>query len=573
MKKLLGLLGAASLVVSTSAVAVACNKDRPTSAKLNRDLARQLIASIAGGDPSLAYKDFGDLFSDADITATVVKIINDLLGKKYGYESTNANLDKLGLQKYEDLGENGKLPDSFLNNYNLQAGTVAEDLLFTEYSTSISSNRLDLTQIDSKLYSLNPTEDVVVKDVKNNTFTVKAKSKISILKDGGKKVWSIRAEDKSTPSNTPELADLTSSTNPFYVNDDKGAEHQITAKTALRLRFQDYFDNKLVKDIIDNILTMSYIDSNAFSILPTSNESTDYGAYINTSSPLFAKTQSWFTTNTTGTGRNWTTNVRMVWSYKFERKNETKVTTALNDIYSKAVDPTNGEILKDKSLIKDVMGELATALQKDNLIYNGDNSNAYDSFFGNQGYKGFTVYDNGSSLGTSPIASKSYESAVKAATKAGILMKSGNPYYEDSSDKNIEEIVFVLPIYMIELLGASVESSGQSTYEVQGATDDSKKAIQFGWSGINNTKYADIWNQDNNKEYHSKDVQNLIKDSKEKARAMVNQIKYLVSQDSSTSEIAKTVLYSKYLDADLVYYAGLYDSIGKYIKTDKDEDK
>jgi hypothetical protein len=46
-----------------------------------------------------------------------------------------------------------------------------------------------------------------------------------------------------------------------------------------------------------------------------------------------------------------------------------------------------------------------------------------------------------------------------------------------------------------------------------------------------------------------------------------------VSQDSNGQETAKKVIYSKYLDEDDIYYAGLYDQIGKYISKSDSEDE
>ncbi|QGS52194.1 lipoprotein [Spiroplasma tabanidicola] len=601
MKKLLGFLGAITLITSTSSLAVACDNkpDRVSKVSLNPELAKQLIAALAG-DPSLANKDFGDIFSSSDATTIVVRIINELIAKKFGYDSTNNNLEKLGLKKFDDENSEGYLPQQFIDTYKNQAGTVAEDLLFTEYTSSISSTRLDFSQINTKLYSLNPIEEVKsIVDLNGKSFNVIKGAKISFNKDGDKE-WTILAEGDNKQQNLPELSDLTNPKSIFFIDGkytSDNAKHQISPKTALRLRFQDYFDNELVKNIISNLLTMSYMDANNFSILPSSESQEDstMSPFINTSSPLFSKTQSWFTTNTTGENRNWTTNVRMVWSIKFRKDNESKVRDELkkHDINSgsdKVVDFSNGNLKQGSSLIK-LMSDIAKSLkteEESGVIYNEDNSNAYDSFFRAQGYKGFTIFENGSAIGNNPISGKNYESAVKEAKKPSILLKSGSPFFEDNEDKNIEEIVFTLPIYMIELLGASAESNDSYIYQIKGA-DEKGKDIEFGWSGYGSskTKYKDIWNQDNNKEYHSVDVQNLIsgKDIEDSSQvstqesnynsagyAMINQIKYMVSQDSTISELAKTVLYTKYLDADHIYYAGLYDQIGKYIKNNKDAD-
>ncbi|QBQ07988.1 hypothetical protein SGLAD_v1c07890 [Spiroplasma gladiatoris] len=567
MKKILSLLGAISLFASSSAVVVSCKKDRYDKVTLNPELAKQIIAALAG-DPSLVNKDFGDIFSSSDATTIIVRIINDLIARKYGYDSTNSILSKLGLSQYESENSEGYLPEKFTNTYEEQAGTVAEDLLFTEYTKSISGTRLDFSQINTKLFSLNPIEKVTVNTLDGGTTEVNPEATITFGSDN--KVWAILAEtqkDGTKIQNLPELSDLTQ---PIKDSTFKVNGVRIAPKTALKLRFQDYFKNELMKNIISNLLTMSYMDSSLFSILPSDNG--EMSPFINTSSTLFSKTQSWFTTNTTGEKRNWTTNVRMVWSLKFKKDNEKKVRDELDKLKANnTFDFSNGHLSNTKKL-KDVINQLGTDLK--DVIYNDDNSNAYDSFFGVQGYKGFTIFENGTAIGNNPISGKNYETAVKESTKSSILLKSGSPFFEDSEDKNIEEIVFSLPIYMIELLGASEELGETARYKIQGAgNSNDAKAIEYGWSGYGSskTKYKDIWNQDNNKEYHSLDVQEIAANDSFR-NAMINQIKYMVSQDSTISELAKTVLYTKYLNADDIYYAGLYNSIGKYIKNDKDAD-
>jgi hypothetical protein len=66
-----------------------------------------------------------------------------------------------------------------------------------------------------------------------------------------------------------------------------------------------------------------------------------------------------------------------------------------------------------------------------------------------------------------------------------------------------------------------------------------------------------------NDDYNSKDVDTLASDPV-KQESLFQQIQYLVSQDSKRSrKQRKKVIYSKYLDEDDIYYAGLYDQIGK----------
>ncbi|ARU91269.1 hypothetical protein SCLARK_00598 [Spiroplasma clarkii] len=563
MRKLLGLISAFSLTATASSIAVACGSDRIESPVLNKDLARQIIAKLSGED--LASIDFGDIFTNADISATVVKMINDLVSKQYGYDSTNSLLRNLGLTPYADRDSSGKLPEAFTESFANSAATVAEDKLFTEYTKSISSGtRMDLSQLVS-LYSLNPIKDTVVEAIDGTPVEVKVGDKIYIDEN----VWGLFTEASNDYTVIlPTIAQLTAKESVFTI---KGRE--ISAKTALRLRFQDYFNNSLMKSIAENLLTMAYIDSNSF---VASEVAGGYEPFINTSSALFGKTQTWYTSNTTATDREWKTNVKMVWSLKFNNETGLNQANALKliDNLASFINTATGELKPDGdgliALMEKVIEKMNNASEFDGGIYTADDSNAYDSFFNQEGFKGLTVYESGSSIGTSPISGANYEDAVKNATKAGMLKNGPLPYFTDSSNGNIAEFVFVLPVYMIELLGGS-DPSGASNFTIKDAADGSKP-VNLGPSAVNPDRYVEIWNQTNNKAFHSKDVQELITNDSAR-RALINQVKYVVSQDSTTSSIAKTTLYSRYLDADDIFYAGLYSQIGTYIRNEAESDE
>ncbi|AHI53152.1 lipoprotein [Spiroplasma culicicola] len=574
MKKLLSLLGSVSLLTTAGNAVVACTNDRITSPKLDPDLAKQIIAKLAGTD--VASIDFGDLFSSADVTTVVVNIINDLISKQYSYDSTNKLLSQLGLNQYAKPGESNLLPEDFLNFFNQNASTIAEDILFTEYTKSISSGiRMDFTQANS-LYALNPIRETTVKSFDGES-DIKVNIQDKIWFNG--KIWAKGSESVDGNKELPKLEDLTeeyaSKKAIFKIGATESSANEITAKTALKLRFQDYFENKLMKDIISNLLTTSFIEANMFNISSQAGENSNKnGAYLNISNTLFSKTQSWNTSSTA----DWKTNVKMVWSYKIDntdQKAAAQIKTAFNALNS-FIDTSTGELKDDTSLFK-LMEDFKTNLGSETPIYNGDGSNAYDSFFGKEGFKGITIYENGVSIGTSPIANKAYEDAVKTSTKAGILLNSNTlPFFNDTDNSNIAEVVFVLPIYMIELLGASIGSEND-VYKINGAPsstideEENSVAINFGPTSQSSTRYSDVWNNLNNMKYHSTDVRTIASNEANR-QAMINQIKYVVSQDTSVSDLAKTVLYSQYLDVDEIYYAGLFDQIGRYIKSDEDED-
>jgi hypothetical protein len=177
MKKLLSLLGSISLIASTSGVAVSCgaSNTRIATPTLNGDRARELIAKLA--DSSDFGFTFGDLFSDIDITTTIVNEINRFVSINYNFATTNNTLGTLGLNKYE-LTDGGN--KDFETRFDNIIRTVAEDSLFNEYSKTIvdgPSNSFEMS-LSKQLYSLNPIATTEVQATDGSIHYVKAGTKI-----------------------------------------------------------------------------------------------------------------------------------------------------------------------------------------------------------------------------------------------------------------------------------------------------------------------------------------------------------------------------------------------------------
>jgi hypothetical protein len=586
MKKLLSLLGSISLIASTSGVAVSCgaSNTRIATPTLNGDRARELIAKLA--DSSDFGFTFGDLFSDIDITTTIVNEINRFVSINYNFATTNNTLGTLGLNKYE-LTDGGI--KAFETRFDNIIRTVAEDSLFNEYSKTIvdgASNSFEMS-LSKQLYSLNPiaTTEVQGQDVEGNTDTyyVAAGTPIMFYDKTEKtdKTWQVYGEEGVTKSETPTIEDLTqefieNGTSPFKItafknekdaNSGKGKSEDIiiTSKTALELRFQDYFNNKKMYDAMTNALTMVYNQSTMW------RTSAD-GAYFDITNPIFSKTGTWTTSD-------FHTNVKMVWTYTVPKTAADAVQAALKDTLDadgKFKDGTTG--LTD--LVKTISGVEAAGTNKDETDGN-------DPYFGLTGYKGVVVSQDGTTIGDNPISGAAYESAVNATSnlqnRGGITIQNANIwYYQNADNKDNVDFVITLPIFIMQLLGVnkalSPDNKDVTIYTIKGAKatsnpdDGDQKEISFDRSSSSSDadSYTNLW--DLNDDYNSKDVDTLASDPV-KQESLFQQIQYLVSQDSNGQETAKKVIYSKYLDEDDIYYAGLYDQIGKYISKSDSEDE
>ncbi|AKU79458.1 lipoprotein [Spiroplasma turonicum] len=608
MKKLIGWLTAISLVASTSSTVVACgDKDnswdvRPDKPKLNPELAKKLIASLAG-DAAVANMDFGSFFSTDDATSIVVNMINELISKQYSFDSTNKLFKDLNFTDLYQKNDDGSIEQEFKQKYSSDTRSIAEDNLFLEYTKALSSNEnFDFNTQAKYLYDLNIVNDTTVStlddkgDPKNDSFEVKSSDykTVSFQRTGEKTPtpWKYSGEiiegldeNQTLKSHLPNIKDLTleysedvkdENVTKFYLVKDE-VKTRISSKTALYLRFQQYFESKLLEDINANLLTKSFLDANMFK---TKSAGDGNNIFLNTSSPIFSKTQSW----SNNTNEKLKTNVKMVWTVKYDNtKKDLKLEEVIGKKLKGVLNFATGEIINNfEKGVKDLIEALSSLDEKvvrdepsESTAYTPitNDSNSYDPYFGQSGFKGFTLYNNGTSIGDSPISGANYESAIKEWNNgAGLVFKSPEKYsFTDKDNGNYEEIVVVLPIYMIELLGGSGVDD-QNTYEVIGKNTEERKKIKLGKSINNENEFKEIWNRPINSSLHSKDVQELLKDTS-KRNSIINQLKYLVSNDSASSELAKTSLYSLYLDKDLVYYAGLYNEIGKYIKNEDDKDE
>jgi hypothetical protein len=581
MKKLLSLLGSISLIASTSGVAVSCgaSNTRIATPTLNGDRARKLIAKLA--DSSDFGFTFGDLFSDIDITTTIVNEINRFVSINYNFATTNNTLGTLGLQKY-GLTDGGN--KAFETRFDNIIRTVAEDSLFNEYSKTIvngPSPSFEMT-LSKQLYSLNPIATTEVQDTEGNTYSVAKGTKIKFGDGDAAKNWEVLGEDedKVLATSTPTIKDLTQEftdggTSPFKIaafdKDGESKDITITSKTALELRFQDYFNNKKMYDAMTNALTMVYNQSTMW------RTSAD-GAYFDITNPVFSKTGSWTTSD-------FHTNVKMVWTYTVPKTAADAVQAALKGTdKDKALDAdgkftANG--ITNLSGLVDAIKKVAGANT------NKDTTDGNDPYFGLTGYKGVVVSQDGTTIGDNPISGAAYESAVNATdnlkNSGGITVQDSNSwYFQNADNKNNVDFVITLPIFILQLLGVDKAVSPKNDdekaniYSIKGANvandETDQKAISFDRSSSSQSSdsYTTLWKRNN--KYKSEDV-NTLASVPVKQESLFQQIQYLVSQDSNGQETAKKVIYSKYLDEDDIYYAGLYDQIGKYISKSDSEDE
>lgn len=567
MKKLISILSSFSILLGSSSLAVSCNNasSRITTPVLNSKLASELIAKLNDGDFDVS---FGDYYKNIDLTTAVVDEINKLLSEEYDYSKTNQLLDSLKLADYK------KDTKTFDAKFKSLLDSIAENKLFSEYSETVNdsdSSPEDFT-ISKDFYILNPINDTTgingilvsngkISDDANKEFTVLKGTKIFIDDNTASdetKTWRILGENGSSATNVPTIAQLTQEyqpgkTSPFFIKSSDGKVYNITAKTALSLRFQDYFINKIEADMLDNVLTMVYNIASMWRV-----ESNN--AYIDITNPIFSMAQTW-TAN-----QSFKTNVKMVWTYTINKKDiQTAWTSLTND--------TNGPINKDGTLKNGkTLDDMYSALTS---LKNLDNNDGFDPYFGHSGYKGLVLSKDGTTIGTNPISGAAYESDVNNTSnlqnRGGLLTKSSDLfYYTNSTNSNNVDLVFYLPVYMIQLLGADSTNSDVNTYQISGKDGKGSK-IKYKYGQYSSTDYAKQWENYSAPTLESKDIDNIVADNT-KRESMIQDIEYIVAQDSTNQTNAKKIIYSAYLTASDIYYSGLYDQIGKYIESASDDE-
>ncbi|WP_339023058.1 lipoprotein [Spiroplasma endosymbiont of Crioceris asparagi] len=581
MKKLIGILGSISLVATSSAVLVSCKSkvERFSTPSINRDLIKKIIAGISGNSDYSNALDLGQYYKDSDLLDKAVQIINDLLGLKNSFDKTRTLLQNLStpdshISNYDD---NNDGIEKYKKSYDSVARNVAENKLFNEYTKSIQNDEpLDYHQSDGVLYNFNVTTEIPAGSITVYDNDGKETKNAEAIPEGSKvlfgdeqKPWEIFSEnlDKSSKSgdHLPSVKDLTQEYDKgkhnFWITDAKGNKLSISSTTAVSLRFQDYFENKLINDMNETKMVMS----NIFQFYRVA----DGNLYLNSLSPLFSTSQEW---NDNNVSDAWKTNFKMVWTFQYDKTKDSDVRTALNanEIFNKISDTG----LSDYTLKNDKnISNIVDALKKASDIKEINDKSAYDPYFGISGFQGYTFEKDSITYGENTLSDK-YKSQVSAYNKkgAGIIYNNANQFgFDDEKDDTKCNLVIVLPIYLANILEPN--KNNENEFGIRDAADK-KIAINLATgksSDQNNPNpLLTIWNNAVNSKLHSKDVTDLTTDKK---TSLINQMISMLASNASIQSNAKTQIYSKYLNEKDIYYSGLWDKIGTYIhKRDDDED-
>lgn len=574
MKKLLAILATTTLTVSSGALLVSCSSGlvRQDKLKYNIDVLKQILFDITGDvkwtdkENSPIDSNLGDYLTESKVNEIIQSTLDQTLGLQSSFESTNANLKSLKSDAiYKGVNDFNE------KSYTKQSNSIAQKKLFKEYTTALSNNESFDFQKLMDGFSLGVTKETKVTPF-GETSSVNIPVGATIKFGTDKKIWATSVENikdtgaRGIPTVDMFTAEYSSNKAQFYVNNGK-SDIEISALTALSLRFQDYFVNQLESDIISNIMVMSHMTSKMFRYR-------DSKAYLNPTNAFTNKLQDFNPSN-----NDWKTNVKMIWTVKYDKSKMGKgESAALVQGIKKFNDSSN----KEKSI-------------KNILTINDSNTNelgitpilkdtSYDSYFGLSGFQGIKF----DTFGDDPTSGKTWADKVNDQQNgARIIYNTDLQPGFSSNNPNYNEIVVVLPIYFIELMTGnskdkdnnssekiSRESAAEVTptdvYSIKDAKGGVATTVQLGRAGSSTEDIWQKWNGFKNNK-GSVDVRDTLAQD-DKRENLLNELMYMACTNTSFIDAAKRDIYTKYLDKDTIYYSGIWDMVKKYIDDEEDED-
>ncbi|QHX35796.1 hypothetical protein STIUS_v1c02410 [Spiroplasma sp. TIUS-1] len=560
MKKLLAILAVTSLTVTSGTLLVSCTKEvvRQDKLQYNIDVLKQVLFKITGEDVNIDVN-LGDYLTESEVNEIIQSTLDSTLGLQYSFEATNLNLNNLGVK---DKQSENKLYETVTDfntkSYKKQSNSIAQKKLFKEYTTALSNNESFDFQNLMDGFALGVIDDNTnIIGFDGNPYIVNAGAKITFGEK--KKLWATSVEGKEDPSGIPPIETFTKEYTgggaQFYVETDKG-EKEVSALTALSLRFQDYFVNQLESDIISNIMVMGHMTSKLFKYREDE-------AYLNPTNLFTSKLQDFNPSN-----NDWNSNVKMIWTVKYDKDDKDSVKT--EDLF-KNISDANEKLASGKS-IKDVLfgegGNSETILGVKPIL----DGTSYDSYFGLSGFQGIKF----DTFGDDPTSGKSWADKVnKQQNGAHIISNNDLQPGFDTDNPNYNEIVVVLPIYFVELMAGNrvdrnSDSSDTSVYAIKDSEGKDVKEVNLRRAG---SSTEDIWRKwEGFKNIKgSVDVRDTLAQD-ENRENLINELMYMACTNSNFVDAAKRDIYSKYLDKETIYYSGIWNMVSKYIDDSEDED-
>lgn len=492
MKKLLAILGAFALSTSVASTVVACstnqNVRRFSVPVLPKEISDEIMMAIKG-DPGINPLTKGKFFSQIDFDKVLKMMLQDAMSKLSQQYFQNDIETRLKL--------NNLTEDFYVNAVQEMNNDVAQNQFYNQYTQRILSNGnpldIDLSIGSEGLYALNP-ENLLKSSghvIDNHVYYLYFKR--ADATDNTWLRWQYSGEFKGTDSNKVQLptiqdlelgkylivkndnpeanvassiivtdSDLSNPANLFWnFLDNNGNEEWnadgkyysldgqnafvMNGKTGLRYRFQEYFRAEISNNFYENILTMTYLESQIFNVNANQqNNLTRQDAFLNISSDLAKNVQTW------NQNDGYKSKLKMVWSFSKTDKTAEDFYNAWRKLNETISFKNNGEF--SNSMQTSIM-KVLELLNSDPYLGANQSELGSDPFFNLAGYNGI-VKNDGESIssadGTLNIVDEA-KGRIANINSPAIITKdqNGEPFV---GENNRQEIYVVLPIYLIDLL-------------------------------------------------------------------------------------------------------------------------
>lgn len=575
MKKIINIIWTIILLSFISTYILSCkNKNIDQRFKepiLNKEIKKWIIAEIQDNKNYINYS-FNSLFNKIDLKLLTIRLLNFNISKYYYSIEENTRA------KFTEITHKIKKLDNYLINNQIVAfiKQVALDKLYTEYLTGINDNTYLEFKIANEGYLPNyQTYNWYIQGIKSNFLNNSQFADFDIFKKTKQEL-----KKELYMFNNKNIINASSQ----FVGFNLLNEEQ--KKKALEIRFHDYFICSIVPTIIDTILTSTYLHQNQFKVYNKNTNIKEKIIYINKFNTLFNNIQSWENNN------NWKTYIKLIWEAKMDKKKLKQLMGANNEniihINNNLAHNTNKNILF--KTLKNIFNN------KNNNIKQNVISEGIDPFFGLNGFKGIAAFNKSdNNMFTQFKGDISYIEDIKNQTKSGIMIANPNTpitetsrYQYISTNQKEASIVFVLPIYTIDLL------KNLSFNYTDGNINNKKLYIKYyGLKGIpidldfqwlnqglsikwlyNTTGCLGTRDEYGNILYNDDGTPKIQYNEKIWKTNLLKWIEYTMSQNPTLQTSSKNRLYSLAFayNSNNIYSQIIYDEIGHYIQKEEEEE-
>ncbi|WP_342277844.1 hypothetical protein [Spiroplasma endosymbiont of Nephrotoma flavescens] len=299
----------------------------------------------------------------------------------------------------------------------------------------------------------------------------------------------------------------------------------INYKVKVRERFADYYNAQIKATILDNLMTMTWLQDRIFELKKDGN----YSLPISWTVPKNVQTFD--------SGNVWDSKIKMVWEVKVKKENEANlpnddvVLISDNDTFKNKFKPDNNEI-----------------------------KTIFDPIFNMAGFRGFVAYGNDNNPYGDNTMEDFYKEQVKERQIVGFASSKApndseiNKFYTE--DRRYVSKIYVLPIFVTDLFKG---------YKI----DDDKEiqidnGIEFEWK--NNTNKTGT---KKNSARNNTGMQNLPNNQK---TSLINELLFTISKDDNLKKNASQYLYTKYIVTKKnIYDKKIWEDLSTYFQDEEDD--